>query len=449
MTARTPVLITPTGSMNILSAQEVARLHDSSQTGLYQVFRKCALAVLHCNTSDDNAQRLLDTNQRFDIRVHQEPRGLKLELINAPNDAFVDGVLIEGVRENLFSILRDILYVANEFTKNDSTTNLIFETLRNTGVLLPGKEPNIVVCWGGHSINRLEYEYCKDVGYQLGLRKMDICTGCGPGAMKGPMKGAHLGHAKQRIKSSRLIGLSEPGIIAAETPNAIVNQLIIMPDIEKRLEAFVRLCHGIIVFPGGVGTAEEILYLLGVLLHPRNKHIPFPLIFTGPATSRDYFDQIDKFIGSTLGPEAQKRYNIIIDDPKMIAKTMHKGMNTVRDYRKESKDAYHFNWNLFIDSNFQKPFEPTHNNMANLKLSPTLPTNELAANLRCAMSGIVSGNIKQEGLEAIEKHGPYQLHGDPNLMQKMDALLSDFVKDHRMKLPSKEQYTPCYIIKNA
>ena len=35
-----------------------------------------------------------------------------------------------------------------------------------------------------------------------------------------------------------------------------------MPDIEKRLEAFVRTAHGIVIFPGGVGTAEEILYIL-------------------------------------------------------------------------------------------------------------------------------------------------------------------------------------------
>ena len=39
-------------------------------------------------------------------------------------------------------------------------------------------------------ISRTEYDYSKDVGYELGLRAMDICTGCGPGAMKGPMKGA-------------------------------------------------------------------------------------------------------------------------------------------------------------------------------------------------------------------------------------------------------------------
>jgi predicted Rossmann-fold nucleotide-binding protein len=103
---------------------------------------------------------------------------------------------------------------------------------------------------------------------------MDICTGCGPGAMKGPMKGATIGHAKQRHEG-RYIGITEPGIIAAESPNPIVNKLVIMPDIEKRLEAFVRVGHGIIVFPGGVGTAEEILYILSVLMNPKNNAVPF------------------------------------------------------------------------------------------------------------------------------------------------------------------------------
>ena len=106
-------------------------------------------------------------------------------------------------------------------------------------------------------------------------------------------------------RNGRYIGITEPGIIAAESPNPIVNDLVILPDIEKRLEAFVRVGHGIVVFPGGVGTAEEILYLLGILLHPDNADLPFPLIFTGPQSAADYFKQIDAFIGLTLGPEAQ------------------------------------------------------------------------------------------------------------------------------------------------
>ena len=117
----------------------------------------------------------------------------------------------------------------------------MFEILRNARVLRANVDPNLVVCWGGHSISRDEYEYTKKVGYELGLRAFDICTGCGPGAMKGPMKGATIAHAKQRRTKNRYIGITEPGIIAAESPNPIVNNLVIMPDIEKRLEAFVRI----------------------------------------------------------------------------------------------------------------------------------------------------------------------------------------------------------------
>lgn len=191
--------------------------------------------------------------------------------------------MITGIQEHLFSVLRDIVYARNEIetrpkfdlVSQNGITNAVFHILRNANVLQPNMDPNLVVCWGGHSISREEYDYTKEVGHELGLRGLNICTGCGPGAMKGPMKGATIGHNKQRIYNGRYIGMTEPGIIAAESPNPIVNELVILPDIEKRLEGFVRTGHGIIVFPGGAGTAEEILYILGVLLNPANKELPF------------------------------------------------------------------------------------------------------------------------------------------------------------------------------
>jgi predicted Rossmann-fold nucleotide-binding protein len=272
---------------------------------------------------------------------------------------------------------------------------------------------------------------------------MDIGTGCGPGAMKGPMKGATIGHSKQRIAGGRYLGITEPGIIAAESPNAIVNALVILPDIEKRLEAFVRLAHGIIVLPGGVGTTEEILYLLGILMHPDNAGIPFPLIFTGPEPARAYFEQVDAFIAATLGPAAQRHYQIIIADPAEVARTMQVGIAQVRAFRAERNDAYHFNWLLKIDREFQMPFVPTHANMAALNLHKDQPAHSLAANLRRAFSGVVAGNVKADGVRAVEAHGPFQLRGDAAIMAPMDDLLTAFVRDHRMKLPGKT-YIPCY-----
>src|SRR3546814_18911651 len=98
-----------------------------------------------------------------------------------------------------------------------------------------------------------------------------------------------------------------------------------MPDIEKRLESFVRLGHGIIVFPGGVGTAEEILYLLGILLREENAQLPFPLILTGPVASAPYFEQIHTFIPLTLGEPPTARYQITAGDPDQRAPHMADG----------------------------------------------------------------------------------------------------------------------------
>ncbi|MCF6325355.1 MAG: nucleotide 5'-monophosphate nucleosidase PpnN [Gammaproteobacteria bacterium] len=443
--------ITPQGHMDVLSRVEVSKLLDRSQSGLYTMFRNCSLAVLNCGSDLDDGKELLERYPDFDIRVIQQERGIKLEVKNAPPSAFVDGRMIKGISEHLFAVLRDIIYVSDEiqdnptFDLNDSEgiTNAVFHILRNANILHPRTKPNLVVCWGGHSIGRHEYDYTKVVGYEMGLRGIDVGTGCGPGAMKGPMKGAAVGHAKQRIRDGQYIGLTEPGIIAAESPNPIVNNLVIFPDIEKRLEAFVRTAHGIVVFPGGAGTAEEILYLLGILLHPENREMPFPMILTGPESARAYFEQIDQFISATLGAEAQSRYQIIIDDPVKVAREMLAGIEEVRKYRVEKRDAYYFNWLLKIEPVFQNPFVPSHENMKGLALHKNQECHLLAANLRRAFSGIVAGNVKDDGIRAIEEHGHFEIRGDADIMAQLDELLSSFVAQQRMKLPGTV-YTPCY-----
>ncbi len=443
--------ITPEGQLDILSQMEVARLRDTSLGGLYHVFRNCSLAVLNCGGDLDDGRELLERYKNFDIWVVQQERGIKLEVKNAPASAFVDGKIIKGISDHLFAVLRDVVYVNDEIhgtckfdiETSDGITNAVFHILRNAGILKPTPTPNLVVCWGGHSIKRSEYEYTKEVGHEMGLRGLNVCTGCGPGSMKGPMKGATIGHAKQHYPDGRYLGLSEPGIIAAESPNPIVNELVILPDIEKRLEAFVRTAHGIVVFPGGAGTAEEILYILGILLNPKNREIPLQVIFTGPAHAEAYFKEIDDFIGITLGEEAQKLYTIIIDDPAQVARDMLAGIDTVRLYRRDNSDAYYFNWMLHIEDVFQKPFIPTHENMSQLALHKNQDTHLLAANLRCAFSGIVAGNVKADGIESIEKHGLFEIKGDCAIMEPLDRLLSSFVAQQRMKLPGTE-YKPCY-----
>lgn len=444
------IQLNPTGVLNLLSQLEVDLLGQST-TDRYRLFRNCALAVLNVGSHTDSSAEIYDKFEDFDIRLIARERGIKIELTNPPETAFVDGEIIRGIHEHIFSVIRDILFICQKYQPleepdSKAVTHMVFDMLRNAEALCVNQDPNMIVCWGGHSINETEYKYTKEVGYQLGLRGLNICTGCGPGAMKGPMKGATIGHAKQRISKVRYLGLTEPSIIAAEPPNPIVNELVILPDIEKRLEAFVRVAHGIIIFPGGAGTAEELLYLLGILLHPENEKQNLPVILTGPAQSKAYFDEIVQFVSDTLGEKALSKFEVIIDDPERVAAKLKHSMAGVREYRRTQGDAYYFNWTLHIDEQFQAPFAPTHENMAGLDLHLDRPTDKLAADLRRAFSGIVAGNVKDEGIKAIQKHGVFELSGDSQLMSKMDKLLQAFVDQGRMKLPGSA-YIPCYTIK--
>ena len=182
--------VSPEGSLEVLSQLEVRTLLDTSAGGLYRQFRNCALAVLNSGSHTDDARQVFELYRDFGINLTQRNQGIHLRLENAPAAAFVDGKMIQGIREHLFAVLRDIIYTHNEILgdpsfdldRGDHITSAVFHILRNARVLRTGVGPNVVVCWGGHSIGREEYDYSKEVGYQLGLRGLDVCTGCGPGA---------------------------------------------------------------------------------------------------------------------------------------------------------------------------------------------------------------------------------------------------------------------------
>jgi hypothetical protein len=167
------------------------------------------------------------------------------------------------------------------------------------------------------------------------------------------------------------------------------------------------------------------------------------VVLTGPRPTADYFVQIKRFISGTLGDKAAEKLHVIVDDPAEVARYMVGVMEEARDYRRANSDSYNYNWLLKIPPAFQHPFEVTHESMRGLRLYREQPAHELAADLRRAFSGIVTGNVKENGVRAIEKLGPYELTGDASVMKLLDELLAAFVAQKRMKLPGSA-YRPCY-----
>ena len=163
-------IVNPLKSLNLLSRADIEGL-TSSRGDLFALFRHCALAILNTDSDKDDAAKISADYSDFDIRLIPQPRGLRLELFNAPSQSFVDGRMIRGIQEHLFSALRDIVYTEFKITAAQAqpstsaqTTNTVFRILRNAGIVRPNQPLKMVVCWGGYSISREEYDYAKHVG---------------------------------------------------------------------------------------------------------------------------------------------------------------------------------------------------------------------------------------------------------------------------------------------
>jgi hypothetical protein len=120
----------------------------------------------------------------------------------------------------------------------------------------------------------------------------------------------------------------------------------------------------------------------------------------------------------------------------------------VRRQRIEHSESFSYHWNLHIPPELQEPFRPTHENMAALALHRDQPRHQLIAELRRAFSGIVAGNVKDFGVRAVEEHGPFQLHGEGEIVAGLARLLEAFVRDGRMKI-DPATYRPCFELSRA
>jgi hypothetical protein len=182
--------VAPKGSLEYLSQEEIAKLLDSGQGGLYPLFRKCALAVLSSGAEVSDARTIFEKYKNFDLRIMRRAWGIKLEIKNAPASAFVDGEMIRGLKDHLFAVLRDVVFISNEIMESDrfdltsspSITNAVFHILRNARVLETQMRPNLAVCWGGHSIRRVEYATPRRSGTSSGC----AAWMCAPAADRAP-----------------------------------------------------------------------------------------------------------------------------------------------------------------------------------------------------------------------------------------------------------------------
>ncbi len=117
---------------------------------------------MNTDGKEDDAAAIFDRYSDFSLEIVKRTRGIKLRIRNAPAGAFVDRRIIEGIRQHLFAVLRDLVYIGTEIEQSerfdlgrgDSITDAVFHILKHAGILNPKLRPNLVVCWGGHATYR-------------------------------------------------------------------------------------------------------------------------------------------------------------------------------------------------------------------------------------------------------------------------------------------------------
>jgi len=428
----------------------------SKTNGIYQIIAgkvcTCCLGILGAQDHMLNTDSLPAEYPNFKVVMEKDRQSVRVILENAPSNAFVDGKLTRLRRGHLAAVIRDMALQSLHFKKvNDAKarSTLVEKMIDDAGLLTPTKaivddkllSLGQVLCQGGHTIGHHDYNFCKRTGEELGLRYFEGITGGGPGTMRGALKGNRKGLEQQKIFNGRQIGFTAPDIIAAEPPNVYVTDLVILPDIEKRLEAFTRKMHAVILFPGGAGTAEELLLILAIKMHQRNANQHIPIALAAPKDSLSYLDTLTNFVKQALGPDVQDLYDVQVGSPEGTAKWIQNHMHHVLNARDKNDDSHEWNRSLYFPEELQVPFETTHENVAALHLHTNQELYKLCAELRKLFKAIVFGSVTTEGREYITKYGKYQVSGEPHIIDAIDTLLKRFIDEKRMRTTS---YEPCY-----
>ncbi|WP_197469696.1 pyrimidine/purine nucleosidase domain-containing protein, partial [Oleiphilus sp. HI0117] len=74
--------VSPEGSLEILSAYEVKQLVELSRTKVYELFKRCALAVLNTGSTVDDTNEIIERYKDFRIKFIRQSRGIKLLIEN-------------------------------------------------------------------------------------------------------------------------------------------------------------------------------------------------------------------------------------------------------------------------------------------------------------------------------------------------------------------------------
>jgi uncharacterized protein (TIGR00730 family) len=135
------------------------------------------------------------------------------------------------------------------------------------------EDTNFRVClFGSARITPVDplYQTVYHLSRRLAEQGMDVITGGGPGLMEAANAGGRAARSPEppyeaSLAVSRSYGVTLDLPTLQEVPNAHLDIKSSHKRFSSRLDEFVRLSHGVVVAPGGIGTLLELMYVWQLL----------------------------------------------------------------------------------------------------------------------------------------------------------------------------------------
>lgn len=216
-----------------------------------------------------------------------------------------------------------------------------------------------VLYFGGGKIEQPDFNHAMATSGRIatGHKRTQAITGSGPGIMEA----AHRGPTDAINGAARNVGLTLEGLVHKESPGLHNHELVTLANMSRRLELFLRLSQGGVIFPGGIGTLEEIAAVLAILLHPKNEGVHYPFVLSereeGDGT---YMRTVMKFLEQTLGDQTKQHLSV------------HQGFSRegLEDILALSGNKQgHWNGGLHMPSTAFHPFKLDPSHVASIDLS--------------------------------------------------------------------------------
>jgi len=397
-------------------------------------------------TESDDLRGLRDRFSQMSLSVTTNAgREIFLSLGDVPSGVQgVDGDITIGQREFVSTIVRDVALTPNLKGNGDAeeVSKFVKRMVEKTGVL--DTEPRIrTFVWGGHSVPQDEYSFARSVGYWDGYLGMEIITGCGQGVMKAPFKGASTGYNKQREVGRQRIGFNEQKLMVAEAPNPVINKLCVFPDIEKRMEAFIRASHRGRVHPGGTGAMEEIMTFLGMKMHPKNEGLYYPFdLVDRPGGA--YVSRLEKFFRVCFGDTLSEYLTVFVSKPEEYAKHVRE-TNVPLQAKVEQGELW--NEDLYMPPEIQKPYAVSFEALEKLDLNREREPFDLIVDLRRFFSAMVYLVVKNPQMVQDWKGEKPLIKGDWELLYAVNDLIDDFNREKRLRVDIGKTWERPYRVK--